>query len=333
MGMSHLAVVSQYVGKANVAICDTKRSTRFLFKRLGYRTFPSVERAAEKLDCIDGVLVATPTPAHFVLAKWAIQSRLPCFIEKPLTLDVERSRELLRLAEASGVHVQMGFVLRYLTSFQQLRQLVHGKKLGPLVSYSATMRGNVMTSPPAPGNWQGDFSRGGGALNEYGPHIIDLCRFIFGDVESIGAVEMTRVYSPKADDKIAFHWNHDGGATAQVVVDWSDPSKRKSVVEIFAEFECARVRVDNSTLDIEWRNDVVKEGPEADKYVLPNPASVGFYLRGEEFSLEIEDFLAHCLGQSAFPFSPSVFDATPLVSDGFEVDRIINEIAMKAGLQ
>lgn len=339
MGMSHLALCTPYVGKGSVALCDTKFLTRQIFRFLGYTTFSTVDQAAEKLDRIHGVVIATPTSSHAPLGRWAISKGIPVFIEKPLTLNVALSEELERTATAASVPAQVGFVMRYVASFNRLRDLVGDGSLGRVQSYTATMRGNVMTKKPPADSWQGDFSRGGGCLNEYGPHIIDLCCFIFGPVGKLDEAHAEYVHCDKADDRMSAQWTHDSSAgdysvPGQLVIDWCDPTKRKSVIEIVIDFEHARLRVDNSAVDILWHTDNPYTDAERAKINLPvQPANVGYYLRGEEFSLELEDFLETCWPGSVRAENRIVRDATPSLSDGCEVDRLIDLIACKAGLR
>lgn len=334
MGMSHLALLTQYIGKSNVALCDSKWTTRLFFRFLGYRTFASVDVAEKSLDRLDGVLIATPTSSHAPLARWAIQRKIPFFVEKPMTLDVECSSELVTMAKMANVPAQVGFVMRYAAPFQHLRQLVAEGRLGKLKSYTASMKGNVVTKVPASGSWLGDFTKGGGCLNEYGPHLIDLCLFIFGGVSTIDAAEKGNVYCTNADDCIEVEWIHQNKASGRLEIDWCDPSKRKSVIEFRVTFEYAEVRVDNSTLEIEWNIDApvaIEERVQIN--VLIKPKNVGFYLRGEEFSLEIEDFVSICLERSQRVDSTIPMDSKPSLEDGYEVDRLIEEIAQKVGLK
>lgn len=334
MGMSHLALIGQYVGKANVVLCDTKWVTRAVFRLLGYRAFASVDAATKGLSQVSGVLIATPTGSHASLARWAIEQKIPFFIEKPLTLDAAKSRNLVALAQSAAVYGQMGFVLRYVASFQRLKRLVSEGRLGPVQRYKVSMRGNVITEPLDDGDWRGDFQRGGGCLNEYGPHVIDLCRYVFGPVATIAEAKCDRSFSVRADDRFAIQWLHESGVTGEVAADWCDPSMRKSVIEFHVECAHAAVRVDNSAIDIVWHPDVELSLDERAMLEMPpRPSNVGFYLRGEEFSLEIEDFLTACLGRD-FHVDPNCRDSkAPDLTDGFEVDALINAIAERSGLK
>jgi predicted dehydrogenase len=334
MGLSHLALITPYLGKSNVFLVERKRSVRFIFRLMGYKVFASLDALVKTTGMPKGLLIATPTSAHAEVSEWAIARRVPFFVEKPLTLDPERSAALVKMADEANVAAQTGFVMRYVATFQRLRALVSDGQLGHLRSYRASMRGNVITKPPKPKNWQGDFARGGGCLNEYGPHIIDLCRFVFGEVEDVTRAEKGRVLSANADDWVDLDWKHVKGVTGTLHINWCDAAKRKSVIEIEAEFDHASVRVDNSAVEIEFKDAAPLDDSARAQLNRPTQLSnVAFYLRGEEFSLEVEDFLGACLGQSLHVDSNPPTGVTPTLYDGYVVDCLIDDIARKAGLK
>jgi len=334
MGLSHLALITPYLGKQNVVMVERKRSVRFVFKLMGYRVFPSLDAVVAKIGKPQGIIIATPTSAHALLSEWAIDQRVPFFVEKPLTLNAERSAGLVQKANEAGVRAQTGFVMRYVASFQRLRALIEDGRLGALRGYRASMRGNVLTKPPKPENWQGDFARGGGSLNEYGPHIIDLCRFVFGDVSAVTQATHGKVMSTHADDWVDLEWEHAGGVAGSLQINWCDTAKRKSVIEMEATFEHARVRVDNSAVEIAFNDDAPLDADIRAALTMPTQSpNVGFYLRGEEFSLEMEDFLGACLGRSLHVDPDLPEGVTPTLEDGYAVDQLIEDIARKADLK
>lgn len=203
-----------------------------------------------------------------------------------------------------------------------------------MLDYTASMRGNVILKPPPADSWQGHFKQGGGCLNEYGPHIIDLCQFIFGAVDNVCDVRMAQVFCTHADDRIDFGWSHRNGSQGTVAIDWCDTTKRKSVVEFNVKFEHAVVRVDNSAVEIRWHEGCTI--PLANRLEIDapiRPSNVAYYLRGEEFSLELEEFLGVCVGRRLCVDDNLLADTTPRLEDGCEVDRLIDEIARKAGLK
>ncbi len=334
MGMSHLAISSRIAGAGNVAVCDASRVTRFLYNRLKVKTYASVDEALGIVGGgIKGVIVSTPTPSHYSIARKFLELSIPCFIEKPLTLSGSRSLELMELAKSRNVYAQVGFVLRYLSTFSRLRDLVCSGALGPVRSYQARMNGNVITKPDNK-SWRTDFSAGGGCLNEYGPHLIDLCRFIFGDVAEIKDAEKEHVHSTRADDRVAFNWLHESGVPGDVKLDWCDTTKRKSVIEFVVEFEYAKVTGDNSALHFSFHDGNALTPEQQSHAAAPSvPARVSFYLRGEEYTLQLEDFISRCLGRSCRVDDKFGLENRALLEDGLAVDILIESISKKAGLQ
>lgn len=334
MGMSHLAIITQYIGKTSISVCDTNFFRRLFFRLLGYKAFGNHVCAKNKLGSVHGVLIATPTKSHEELVQWAINENIPCFVEKPLTLDYKKSFELLKFASKNNAYVQLGFVMRYVRSFQKLFELINENKLGSVRFYEASMNGNVITKDLSKESWQGIYEQGGGCLNEYGPHLIDLCVFIFGKVENVDSASMDKVFSQRADDLVEFTLTHDSGLKGKVNLNWVDHTKRKSVIQIIVHFDNFILRVDNSTIESQILNDkshVHTLLQKTDLSVVPQ--NVSFYLRGEEFSLEIEPFLNICSGQSARKVGSKIHDITPLISSGVDVDRIIDEVAKNVGLK
>lgn len=333
MGLSHLAIVSRIIGPGLVSICDSSWSSRFIFKKLKYKAFPSLDDAFNSGESISGVIVATPTSSHYGIAKNVIERSVPCFIEKPLTLNVSKSRELADLAKQKNVYTQMGFVLRFVASFARMHSLVEDGALGKVCSYAARMNGNVITKSDNSG-WRTNYATGGGCLNEYGPHLIDLCRFIFGEVSELGAVTKDHVYSAKADDAIGFTWVHDSGCVGDVSLNWCDKSKRKSVIEFEVEFEYATVTADNSALKVVFKNSSPLTSEQKLVISTPEvPPRVSFYLRGEEFSLQLETFLENCLHRKFRVDDKFGIGSQAHIEDGVAVDGLIDSIATKVGLQ
>ena len=65
------------------------------------------------LEAVEAVDIVTPTRAHFALAKRALEAGKHLFIEKPVTETPEQAYELLALAQAKGLKVQVGHVERF----------------------------------------------------------------------------------------------------------------------------------------------------------------------------------------------------------------------------
>ena len=74
------------------------------------KAFPSVDALLAE---VDAVTIVVPTPAHYEVAKQALERGVHVLVEKPFTATIEQADELLELAAAKGAIVQLGHVERF----------------------------------------------------------------------------------------------------------------------------------------------------------------------------------------------------------------------------
>ncbi len=68
---------------------------------------------ASLLADVDAVTIVVPTPAHYEVAKAALEAGKHVFIEKPITATLEQADEILEIAKRNGLIVQIGHVERF----------------------------------------------------------------------------------------------------------------------------------------------------------------------------------------------------------------------------
>ncbi|MCB9357355.1 MAG: Gfo/Idh/MocA family oxidoreductase [Calditrichaeota bacterium] len=80
--------------------------------------------AARSLDQVieasDAVLVVSATSSHHAVAKQALEAGKHVFLEKPITTTVAEGEELVRLARANNLKLQVGHVERFNRAFRAL---------------------------------------------------------------------------------------------------------------------------------------------------------------------------------------------------------------------
>ena len=67
----------------------------------------------EFIDRLDAVSIATPTPAHFAIARAFLERGKHVLLEKPMTATIQEARELIRLADVNGCLLQVGHIERF----------------------------------------------------------------------------------------------------------------------------------------------------------------------------------------------------------------------------
>lgn len=332
MGLSHLAILSRITSQNEVSLCDSSILRRFIFRRLNYKVFRSVHEALNANIEWSGAIIATPTTSHFPIAKLLLERGIPCFIEKPLTLNPGNSQELVNLSEKNNLIAQVGLAARFIASFVKLRSIVDTKLLGSPIRYEARMLGNVITKHDN-NSWRTNYSHGGGCLNEYGPHMLDLCRYCFGEVENIDSATVHRVFSTNADDAVNISWKHKSKCHGEIFLNWCDSSKRKAELAITVEFDLGTVTASNTSVEV-ILNDGINLNPELKGLLfapmLPHPVS--YYLRGEEFTLQMEVFIESISDRMILVGNALPARTAATLQDGLEVDKLIHEVAIKVGL-
>lgn len=74
------------------------------------KTFTSID---DLLNDVKAVCIATPTTAHFEIARKAIAKRIHLFIEKPITHTTEEAETLVKAAIENNVKIQVGHIERF----------------------------------------------------------------------------------------------------------------------------------------------------------------------------------------------------------------------------
>jgi predicted dehydrogenase len=223
----------------------------------------------------------------------ALERGLHVFAEKPLTLDVEASRELAQAAAAKGLVAQVGYHNRYVGTFAEAARLLELGALGKISHVLAESYGPVVLRRTKP-TWRGKAGQGGGCLHDYAAHPINLMNWALGAPEHCLGASLTRHFSAEVEDQVHALLQFPGGVIGQLSVDWSDPSVRKMTTKLSVWGEAGKLYVDRTELQLFLtRKNALAEGYGEGwtvKHITDLTPPVSFYLRGEEYSAQLEAF-------------------------------------------
>ena len=115
--------------------------------------------------------------------------------EKPLARNAAEAKRMLEAVEEAGVKHMTGFNYRFVPALRQARELIESGALGQIYHWRAVyLQEGLVPHYDAPKRWRMDKEvAGSGALGDLGAHIIDLARFLVGEVTSVGGVTRTFV--------------------------------------------------------------------------------------------------------------------------------------------
>jgi myo-inositol 2-dehydrogenase / D-chiro-inositol 1-dehydrogenase len=133
MGADHVRRISGATSGARVAAVadvDGGRAAEFAAPIDGC-TAHTDPVAAMDAPGVDAVLVASPGPAHEAALLAALERDLPVLCEKPLTPDAASAQRILEAEQKLGRRrIQVGFMRRFDTEYQQLHELLAAGTLG-----------------------------------------------------------------------------------------------------------------------------------------------------------------------------------------------------------
>ena len=320
MGISHQAILNSTNGIELVATCD---ATPLVAAVMGkYTKAKSYSNYIEMLDKekLDAVVIATPPKAHVSMVDEAIARDLSIFCEKPFVLETADGKRLADAAQAAGIVNQVGYHYRFVGSFVHVKKLVDAGILGRIHHVTAEAYGPVVLRPKT-GSWRGAKNTGGGALYDYATHALDLLNYCVGRPDAVLSAALGSIFSEEVDDEVYALMSYKDGKTATLQVNWSDESYRKMSTKLTLSGTEGKIVADRQEVQIYLRYARPDLGLNRGwnvRYTTELTEPVDYYLRGEEYSAQIEHFARHVADRD--PDTRSTF-ATAVEAD-MTVDAI-----------
>ena len=294
MGLSHLSLLGAHPGVEVVAICDSSAYVLdVLSSNTGIPAVKDYDALLERTD-LDAVVIATPTHAHYAMVKAALDRGLHVFCEKPLTLEAAQSTELADLARAKGLHAQVGYHNRFVAAFAEAKRLLDAGAIGEVRHVQAEAYGPVVLRAKG-GTWRTRRADGGGCLYDYAAHPLDLLTWYLGEPSAVGGTLLGSIFSASTEDEVYSTLFYHDSVSAQISVNWSDESFRKMSTKLTLTGTTGRIMVDRQECQVYLRDTAeIPEGYEIGwnvRYTTDLTPPVWFYVRGEEYSAELDHFV------------------------------------------
>ncbi|MDE2112467.1 MAG: Gfo/Idh/MocA family oxidoreductase [Alphaproteobacteria bacterium] len=295
MGLSHQAIINAHKDVELVAVCDTVEYVLgVLEKYAGVKTYTDYHKLLAT-ESLDAVFVATPSRFHAEMVRAALDANLHVFCEKPFCLNVTDGRYLAEMAESRRLVNQVGYHYRFVGVFRELKHLLDAKVLGKLNHIRAEAYGPVVLRSKT-GTWRAKKSDGGGCLYDYASHAIDLLNYLVGPPESVGGTALNRLFSQNVEDEVYSNLYYQDGVTGHIAANWSDESCRKMSMKVTAWGTNGKIVADRQELQIYLRtSNAVAQGLNKGwnvRYTTELTEPVWYYLRGEEYSAQVDHFVS-----------------------------------------
>jgi len=294
MGMTHYSILNCHPEVQFVAICDPSSFIRSKAEaHLGIRVFSDHEEMLRESE-LDFVVIATPTGTHTDCAIHAIENGVHMFMEKPLAVTPEDGQRILDALAGKSLVNQVGYVVRFNDIFLAVKRLLDDGQLGDITSFKAEVRGPTILHEVKQG-WRATKSQGGGCLHDFASHAVDLICYLFGPPDQVAGSTLQKIYSTNVSDAVYSTFIYNSGTVGTLQANWSDASYRKPTYNLDVLCRGGRIIADLHQFKVFFRDEPsltqYRQGWNT-VYVTDIAEPVRFYLRGYEFTRQLDCFIS-----------------------------------------
>jgi predicted dehydrogenase len=202
-------------------LCDASEALQEEFAR----RYPTTQVTGDfadllAMDDVEAVVIATPVPTHYPLARAALEAGKHVFVEKPPAMRVGEMEELIGIAEAQGLVLMPGHLLLYHPAVQKLKELVDDGELGEvLVVY---------------GNRQnlGKIRKDENALWSLGVHDLSVILYLIQEEIAEAAAHGHAFLNEGVEDVVFCYLRFASGKIAHMHLSWLDPHKMRRLTVV-----------------------------------------------------------------------------------------------------
>jgi predicted dehydrogenase len=300
MGISHLSILGGYANADIVGVCDTsKMVTDFLTKQGSFNCFNDYKKMIDQVKP-QAVVVAVPTKFHYSIIKDLLERNIHVFAEKPFCLNYEQSEELVTLAAKNKLVNQVGYHNKFIGTFREVKRIADSGALGDIYHFVGESYGPVVVKKKSE-TWRSDPAEGGGCLLDYASHVIDLINDILSPVKAAKGTLLKSIYSGKVEDAVYSLLELQSGHSGLLSVNWSDDTYRKMSTSVTLVGTKGKLVSDANELKVYFKEDNALAGYSKGwnvKYITDLQEGVDFYLRGEEYSAQLDYFVKAATGKA-----------------------------------
>jgi predicted dehydrogenase len=185
-------------------------------QRYGYARWTTDWREIVADDSIGLFDNGGPNAVHAEPTIAAAQAGKHVICEKPLARTADESHEIWRAVAATGVKHMCAFNYRFVPAVRLARELIDAGDLGEIRHF----RGRYLqdwADDPNLDTWRFSVDEAGsGALGDLAAHVVDLARYLAGEISSVSALVKTFLPGRQVDDAIEAAVEFEHGAIGTI---------------------------------------------------------------------------------------------------------------------
>lgn len=164
--------------------------------RFGYESYTGDWRKLIEDKSIDIVDIATPNHLHPEMAAAAAQAGKHILCEKPLARTGAEAKAMYEAVKQANIVHMVAFNYRRTPAVPLAKKLIAEGRIGKILNFRGTYLQSWSADPNSPLSWR--FQKavaGSGALGDIGTHVLDIARYLVGEVTAVTSI--LRTYIPE----------------------------------------------------------------------------------------------------------------------------------------
>lgn len=185
IGHIHAKVITENPNAKLISVTDSNlKKAKEVSESFSANVSKSIEDLVQHPQ-IDVVSICLPHHLHYSACLSAIKAKKHILIEKPLALSIDQGQDIISKAEEAGIKLGVIFQNRFVTEFQQLKQLIKDGVLGKINLVDIDVKW-LREKSYFDNSWRNDkYKAGGGVLVTQAIHFLDLALHLFGPVVEV----------------------------------------------------------------------------------------------------------------------------------------------------
>lgn len=163
-------------------------------ERFGFETYSTDWRKVVEDPSIDIVDIVTPNNMHAEIAIAAAKAGKHVMCEKPLARTAEEAKAMWDAVREANIKHMVAFNYRRTPAIALAKKYIDEGALGKILNFRGTYLQDWSADPNSPLSWRFRKSvAGSGALGDIATHVIDMARYLVGDIAEVMAVAKTYI--------------------------------------------------------------------------------------------------------------------------------------------
>jgi predicted dehydrogenase len=174
-------------------------------------------------DTLDAIVIATPVPTHYALAKQALEAGKHVFVEKPPAMRAVEMDELVTLAVEQDRVLMPGHLLLYHPGVLKVKDLIDAGELGDVLCvYGNRVNLGIVRSNE-------------NALWSLGVHDLSVILYLLDEDPELVTAQGSASIHPGVEDVVFCFLRFPSGRIAHMHLSWLDPHKMRKMTVVGRE--------------------------------------------------------------------------------------------------